>query len=492
MWLHVFIVSFLVYIVTAQRGVSWQDSGQFQWRLLTSDYWGDHGLALAHPLYLAGAQLFAKLPFAQPVALMNSFSGLGMAIALANIAVLLLTMTGKRWIALAGAAMLGVCHATWWLATIAEVYTWSVAGLTAELLLLVALIRRPVVPTLCGLAIVSGLGLSIHDLALLPVPAYLALVVWLTATRRLPAWAPILAAACYAVGASTFLAMVGHMAAQKGLAFALRSALFGGYEAQVLNTAATWALRKENAAIGALSFANALLPFAVVGWRSYGSRLGTPTAVALGTVTATQAVFVARYSVPDQFTFLLPTLAMLTIAAGIGMDVLAKQSRSWRHLVMAAVLLSIIGPPVLYGSLPSLARRLGITVERERVLPWRDELRYWVVPWKHNEDSAERFASQALRQASPDGIIVADNTSSPPLRIVRSLCDSTDVTIQSGDRPLPISSGNIGLVRSAAAGRTIWVVSPVRGNCPQLLLDNATFNRPPGGALYSLSWRNQR
>jgi len=67
-WIPVFIVSCAVYFLTAQRGVSWQDGGPFQWRLLTGDHSGSLGLALSHPLYIAGARVFALLPLGNPAA----------------------------------------------------------------------------------------------------------------------------------------------------------------------------------------------------------------------------------------------------------------------------------------------------------------------------------------------------------------------------------------------------------------------------------------
>lgn len=495
-WIPVFLVACVVYFATAQRGVSWQDSGLFQVRVLTGDYSGNLGLALAHPLYIAAAKAFASLPLANPPALINAFSGLGMAIALANLAALIFLLTDKRWIAFTTAAMLGLAHTIWWLSTIAEVYTWSVAGLTAELWFLVLLIRRPSWLPLCGLAFASGLGLAIHDFALLPLPVYLAVVVWLIAAKRLRAWTLAPAVACYALGAGLFLFMIYEVAHQSGLVFAIKSALFGEFQDQVLNVKRSWAYLRENAAIGSLNFVNILLPLALVGWWNLKARLGKPTALALGAVTAIEIVFVARYSVPDQFTFLLPSLVLIAAAAAVGMDVLTQRSKTWQRLVLAGVLLSIIAPPILYGSLPSLATRLGAAAKRQRVLPYRDELRYWLVPWKNNETSAQRFATEALQQAMPNGIIIADSTSETPLLALQLLGPPSNVAVQSkfqsccDELPLPIRSGDLARVRSVAAGRTIWVVAPIPNSCPKLLLDNATFTKQSGQVLYSLQWRN--
>ena len=71
--------------------------------------------------------------------------------------------------------------------------------------------------------------------------------------------------------------------------------------------------------------------------------------------------------------------------------------------------------------MPRLVEASGIAVNRARVLPFRDEVRYWLVPWKQDERSAELFAAAALKQAAPDGIILADSTSIYPLLLLQRL-----------------------------------------------------------------------
>jgi hypothetical protein len=138
-WCLCVLIFSLFYALTCQQGVSWQDSGTFQWRVLTGDYVGRLGLALAHPLYIFVARIFDQIPMGSSAWRLNVFSGIGMSVALANLAGVLTLLTGRRWIGLLIATMLAVAHAVWWLSTLAEVYTWSVAGLTAELWLLAVL-----------------------------------------------------------------------------------------------------------------------------------------------------------------------------------------------------------------------------------------------------------------------------------------------------------------------------------------------------------------
>lgn len=207
LWWLTFILCAILYLFTCQRGVSWQDSGMFQWRVLTSDFTGDLGLALAHPLYIAAGKLFAWLPWGDMPMRLNLLSGIGMAVALANLTAVLFLLTGKRWIGFIIAAQFAFAHTIWWLATIAEVYTLSLAGLSTELWLLILLLRNPRWYLLAGLAFVSGLGLAIHNLALLPLPVYGVVALFLIKRKRLPLWSVTIAAVSYLTGAAPYLVL---------------------------------------------------------------------------------------------------------------------------------------------------------------------------------------------------------------------------------------------------------------------------------------------
>ncbi|KPK78936.1 MAG: hypothetical protein AMJ81_14310, partial [Phycisphaerae bacterium SM23_33] len=373
---------------------------------------GQLGLALAHPLYITAGWLLKFIPLGKLPFWLNLFSGLGMAVALANLAAVCALLTGRRSIAAAIAAMLALAHTPWWLATVAEVYTWSLAGFTAEVWLLVLLVRRPTWPKLLGLALISGLGLAVHDFALLPLPVYLIVAVVLAVRRRLPAWSLAAAAGAYLVGAGLYLGMIAAKAAEVGsLLLAVKSALFGTYQARVLGAAPAASYQAANLAFVGMNLINVLLPLAVVGAWVLKRRLGPMLAWPIWALAAIQVVFAGRYFVPDQFTFFLPSYAMLAVLAAVGMQALIRRGAAWRGAVWAAWAASLVLMPVLYGLAPSLARRLvPSAVQRERELPFRDEARYWLTPWKHNEDSAERFARAALEQVKPDAVILAEPT----------------------------------------------------------------------------------
>ena len=60
----VFLAAAGLYLATAQRGASWQDSGEYQWRSMTGDYLLTGG-ARSHPLYIAIGQCVYRLTGAE-------------------------------------------------------------------------------------------------------------------------------------------------------------------------------------------------------------------------------------------------------------------------------------------------------------------------------------------------------------------------------------------------------------------------------------------
>lgn len=59
---------------------------------------------------------------------------------------------------------------------------------------------------------------------------------------------------------------------------------------------------------------------------------------------------------------------------------------------------------------------------RARVLPYRNEFAYWALPWKHNEDSAERFVEEVAKHKYPPKMVAwVDTTAVAPLMVAQAL-----------------------------------------------------------------------
>ena len=104
-----------LYLLTAQRGISWGDSGFFQRRIIDHDLSGDAelGLAIAHPLFVWTAGLFSQMfPPALRVWAMNAVCGVWAALA-AGMAFLCAKRFSKSCpAAILAAVTLGCSHRT--------------------------------------------------------------------------------------------------------------------------------------------------------------------------------------------------------------------------------------------------------------------------------------------------------------------------------------------------------------------------------------------
>jgi hypothetical protein len=260
-------------------------------------------------------------------------------------------------------------------------------------------------------------------------------------------------------------------------------AFFGNYLSTVLSFRLVGPYTKVNAGLASLNFASLLGPLALLGAARARRRLGGPLSLAIGAIALVEIIFVSRYHVPDQFTFLLPSLLMIALFAGVGLAVLADGSTRRRRTAVIAVVISVLLPPAVYGLSPWLLQVARVDAYRARQLPYRDEARYWLVPWKQNEDSAERFAREALQQAAPDGMIAADLTSLFPLLLVQERDDlGSGVSVMLYSTLDHLWKRDEASTRAALNSRSVYVVSPLKGHAPACLLDHASLRRE--GVLY--------
>jgi len=466
-----------VYALTTQRGCAWQDSGIFQWRILQFDLQGWLGLALSHPLLILLGKAFSHLPFGPLAWRMNLVSAVCGALAVANVAVLVRRLVPARptaaWLA---AGLFGLAHTSWWLATICESQMLLAAIFTAELNVLVSLLRRPRGHLVILLGALNGLGLTAHNLALLAVPVYGLVVVGLCWRRRLRWSSMALLVAGWLVGASGFLALIVRGASSDRLAAAVSSALFGArWRGSVLGGS----LRAVAMGAGcvAYNFPNAALPLAVVGLA--GLRKQPPRALgrALAALAGIYLLFAIRYRVADQFMFFLPFYAMVAVLAGVGYDRLA--ARPWGAGLAAVATASLLVGPILYAVMPVVARAADLPLPGRKDLPFRDPGRYWLSPWKAAEDSAGRFARAALDEAPAGSIVVADSTSLYPLLWTKHARGG---------------SGGASLVGPGQALRPgtpdVFVVSTLPGYCPEWIRQGASLEKDREDAvLFRVVWR---
>ena len=463
---------FTLYALTAQRGVSWQDSGEFQYRLLVGDYFWNSGIARAHPLYiLLGRGFIALFPHLLKLYACSMFSGLCMALALSTLFLLVQRITSSLSAAFIAVATAGFSHMLWWMSTVTEVYALSLLFLMGELCLLLLYTRTKRASLLILLFAVNGAHLAVHNVALLGLPVYGVLLI-LFMTKDFKRHLPV--AACAALlwgvaGGMIWWQAAGLLSSGTGVAGTLESVLFGeGYRSHVTGVGNFNSfLFFANMALAAVSFVSPCWLFAPAGMlckKSYGNQLFFRVLAAL---TLIHFLFWIRYFVPDQATFILPLIGLLAVWVGVGCNALRRRFRSG-YAMAGVLLLGVLLNLCILSVAPSAAKGVLGSPGRSRVPPGRDEWGYWLYPWKHNESSAQRFVKGVSSSLGFDDILYADSTSASPLMAFHCWSEvECQFVLRSPWTGLACDEGD----RALDAG-DLYVVSPVAGYVPLWLLGN--------------------
>ena len=482
-----FLLGVALYGFTTQKGVAWQDSGTYQWRVVTGDYQGNIGLASAHPLYIATGRLFLMIPIGDPATRLNMLSVFSMSLILAFLGTFSARITSKLWIGFFTALIFSQMHTVWWLATIAESYPLYAVFFIGELWVFVEFLKRPNEKLLILLFLINGLSLNVHNFALVSLPVYVGMLVFFVTKKNISVKYLFFSIAAFCVGASIYLYFIFDLVFKgESFAFAASSALFGDFSEAVLNVKTGWSFFKVNAALASLNFIGFVVPFAIVGWVNMRRELDGASTFFIGGLTLLHFIFVARYAVPDQFMFLLPSLLLIMLAASLGMKTLCEFNK--KSFVIVAAVISCVIPLIIYVNFLSILSFFEITVTRKITRPFRDEIRYWAVPWKHNEFSAELFAAAALEEAAPKGMILSDNTSYYPLLLVQKRDQkSPGVTIQyvlEFDQDFSFSEYKNNILSTG-----VYTVLPEVTFFPKYIRPHIEFIRDESAVLYRAVWK---
>jgi len=337
-----------------------------------------------------------------------------------------------------------------------------------------------------------GIHWGFHNYALLAIPVYAAIVLWLIVTKRLSWFILIAAPLCFALGAWPYIRSILECAHTLGWWAAISSALYGKYGPEVLCVSPRWlGMVKMNAGLFSLNFLNPVwLLFAVGLWQCASRKPSLERGCLLAVLTL-HGLFFVRYFVADQALFAVPTITLMAIVAGLGADALQRGVLGGRGKVQVAlVVLSAVLPVCGYVGANRVLHSSRFAIANHRKLPFRDEVRYWVLPWKNNEDSAYLFKESVLAETEPDAIVVADSTAAivleletylNPGKVERRLFFENRAHISVRD-DAPLLSDFYRM----HSQRPWYTVSPIRGYLADFFLDGA-FSFQKKGVLYKIN-----
>jgi len=491
-YIIVLLSALLLYVVTCAPGPLWQDSGMLQYRAWHNDIEGRLGLALSHPLFyiiLTPARYIQLGEFAYRI---NLISALLAAVAVANLFLLLRLWLGRTLPAVVGAASLALSHTFWSHATIPEIYDLYIALLLLELTALLQYSKTRKAGYLYLLGLFNGLAIAVHMMATICTVCYAVFIAILLAKRHIKTGQLAIIILLLIVGALPYEYLIIRNVAQTGdLAGTLGSALFGDkYQADVLNISISAKIVKENVMWILLNFPTPnIILFFLGAYSLYRLSPGRCFANIITALVVLFFVFAFRYTVVDRYVFFMPFYCMVSILIGAGFEMFV--SRPNRRIVAYLVVLCTLLPIPVYIVAPKVAGRLGIQ-GRARQIPYRDEYRYFLQPWRTGCRGPERFTDAVFGVVEPNGIVLADSTTvfpllygqevkgkRPDVKIITSLASSEDSP--------EIEDGNI---EQLLAERSIYVVSPMAGYCPSFVLERYSF--VPAGVIWRVVQKETR
>jgi len=422
-WCCAFAVALIVYAGTANPGPQSQDSGWQQYRIVTRQLDHPAGLALCHPLHHYLGRAAVKVGFLEPAYAITLVSSVAAAVAIANVTLLIVLLTRRVASACIAAGALLVSHTFWQHATYTESYALVAALLSGEWLCLAYFVTTGKARYLPLLALLNGLGIANHLLALLATPVDFVVIVWAWRRGHVSGRLAIAAAMLWLAATSPYTGLVLARGLQShDMWGAIDSALFAGYTGRVLNIRVGGGTILRSLGYVIYNFPGLTVPLALVGLAARDSlpkAIKRPLLAQLGLYL----LFVVRYTIADQYSFFFPAYMLLAIFAGCG---LAKASSSGVPLLRRSVLIlaavTAAWTPLVYLATARVLAARGALAGMVQNKPYRDGYRAFFVPWGRGADAARKVNSAVRELAGADGLVlIADHMQLFALRYAQEL-----------------------------------------------------------------------
>ena len=467
-----------LYIFSCAPGALWQDSGLIQYRIWHNDIEGFFGLAVSHPLFYILAIGVKYIPVGEFAHRINLVSSIAAAFAVANMFLLVRLWLGRNLPALVAALTLAVSHTFWRHASIIETYTLWAALFLAELIMLLQYTRTRRMHYLYWLGLLNGLSIAVHMLASIPLICYAVFITFLLFKKEINIRNLGIIVLLWVFGALPYEYLIVKNIIQTGdLPGTLASAAFGNrWQAAVLNTSLSIGMIKDNFSYILLNFPtpNFLLFFAgCFGLLKISPSRGFRNIILA--LTALFFLFAFRYTVPDRYAFFIPFYCLVSILIGLGADILLvhKNLKIPKFLVLFFCIL----PAGIYTVLPSLAKKMQLNIGTRNDIPYRNDYKYFLQPWKTGYKGTELFANEALNLLEDNAVIYADTTTVGPLLYLQEVKGKRpDVKIVSGSiNSKDAPKFNEQTISQLLKAGHVYVASNKPGYCPQFVLDNYDF-----------------
>lgn len=471
-YIAVLLAAAVLYVATCAPGPLWQDSGMYQYRIWHNDIEGRLGLALSHPLYHLIGIVVKHIPLGEFAYRINLISAVAAAFTIANLFLLLRLWLKKNLPAIFAAVTLALSHTLWRHAVIAEDYTLYTALLLAELLMLLQYVKTKRMVYLYLMGLFNGLAIANHMWAAIAFTCYVVFLAALLIQKQIRLRHLGIIVGLWVIGASPYEYLVVKNIFENGFWPALVSALFGNeWRGDVLNMRLSAGLIKENLIFLTYNFPtpNCLLFFAGL----YGLKKVSPGRGFKNVLLALLILFFAfafRYTVPDRYAFFIPFYCLVSILIGVGFNSLITSPN--RNILRWIVLALALLPVPTYIIAPVVAQRMQFNLPTRADVPYRNDYKWFLRPWRTGYSGAEKFADEVFKELDPGAVVYADNTMVYPLLYMQEVKGRrADIKIIS---EIVSSEGTPTLAEKTIeqwlSERDVYSVSPVNGRKRQRIV----------------------
>ncbi len=413
-WLIVLVAAMALYGFTLAPDLVWQDQGDYQLQVAQCNLNRPGDLVRVHPFFIVTAHAIGRMGWFSYAYAANLTSAVFAAIAVANVFLVTYRLTGQVGPGILSAGTFGMAHSVWFLGVQAQTYSMANAAISGGILLFLEYLLTNKGSALVWMGLVFGLGISAHNISQI---AFAVIVLWLfvriVAGRLNIAVLGSVIAAWFVGAGLLWMVAAGEYQRSGDLWRTILSALWGKWGQEVLNIDKLPLLLKRSGMFFVLNFPTPLVVLTGPGvmW-SLRQENRYNTGWLLLILTGLYALFAMRYDVPNQNNFFLPMYMMISVYIGLGFSRWA-QNRPGLRTAVACILLAAI--PAAYPTIAERAQARKMDLGTRRHIPYRDEYRYYLIPWQHDQIGPRRLVAELAERLPRNAIVLADMTTIPAL-----------------------------------------------------------------------------
>ena len=447
--------SFIFYYLTLAPTVTWGDPAKlsiFSYELVLNHLPGYHSL---HNLI---GHFWGLIPFDDYAYGQNMLSAIFSAMTVGVIFIITFKITQSIWSSLVSAIVLAVSHSFWLFSVINESYSLMFFIITLALLQAIIWRQQNHLRQIFFVIFFISLGVSNHYLSAIFIPAFI-IYFLVVRPRLIRDWSFF----CVVVmggllGSSLLLFILFH---NNKLPF-IHTGFTSFVNELVVGQMNSFYIGSKKIGEEIIRYP-AYLFYQFPGFGFFVGIVGLKKSLRqdpklfflLIMIFVSVIIFSLGYQYQRQFNLLTPSYVIFAIWIGIGFrqfeDYLFTRKNKIALLSLALSVL-IATPLALYYSIPSILNKFNYVPITIRNIPYRDSLKYFLIPDKSDHYEAFYFGNEVFELADNESVILGDFTTHEVLRYMQKVNGKRPEVILSTDYTLSYIENVID------SGRSIYII----------------------------------